>query len=440
MSVARARLLEPLYKVDVPLTHAALVIGGGVAGMTAAARARRDGPRGAPRRARPEARRPRPRARPHDPRRRPGRARRRARAAAHRQPERARSTSRAELADFHGFIGNFSSVVRAGGRQARRTGRPRRRHRRDRLAGGAPRALRPRRRAPKVVTGMDLERMLKDDDPALDAAGAVGFVLCAGSLDENKPYCSRTCCQQSIKNAIALKETRPRASRLRVVQGGPHLRPPRGVLHEGARAGRRSSRATTSASKPAVSANGQVEVAYRDPYLAPRHDAAARPARAGHAGRAGRRRRGALQAPQGAAHRRRLLPRGARQAAPRRLRQRGHLPLRRGALPEEHRRDDQPGLRRRRTGRGHPGQAGPQSRRRRRRGRPGQVRRLPHLRARLPLRGADHRGRHQEGQDRGGRLPGLRHLRQRVPGQGDHPAPLHRRRRSSPRKRRSSWR
>jgi len=36
MSVARARLLEPLYKVDVPLTHAALVVGGGVAGMTAA--------------------------------------------------------------------------------------------------------------------------------------------------------------------------------------------------------------------------------------------------------------------------------------------------------------------------------------------------------------------------------------------------------------------
>ena len=57
----------------------------------------------------------------------------------------------------------------------------------------------------------------------------------------------------------------------------------------------------------------------------------------------------------------------------------------------------------------------------------GQVRSLPHVRARLPLRGAGHRSRDQEGQDRGGRLPGLRRLRQRVPGQGDHPAPLHRR-------------
>ena len=36
MSVARARMLEPLFKIDVPLTHAAVVVGGGVAGMTAA--------------------------------------------------------------------------------------------------------------------------------------------------------------------------------------------------------------------------------------------------------------------------------------------------------------------------------------------------------------------------------------------------------------------
>ena len=30
MAVARAELLEPLYKIDVQLTHAAVVIGGGV--------------------------------------------------------------------------------------------------------------------------------------------------------------------------------------------------------------------------------------------------------------------------------------------------------------------------------------------------------------------------------------------------------------------------
>ncbi len=36
MSVARAALLEPLHKVDLPLHHSALVIGGGIAGMNAA--------------------------------------------------------------------------------------------------------------------------------------------------------------------------------------------------------------------------------------------------------------------------------------------------------------------------------------------------------------------------------------------------------------------
>ena len=86
----------------------------------------------------------------------------------------------------------------------------------------------------KVVTGLDLERMLKDDDPALADVKSVGFVLCAGSLDESHPYCSRTCCQQSIKNAIRAQGARSAAAGVRVVQGGPHLRLPRGVLHQGA--------------------------------------------------------------------------------------------------------------------------------------------------------------------------------------------------------------
>ena len=281
--------------------------------------------------------------------------------------------------------------------------------------------------------------MLKEDDPALAQARAVGFVLCAGSLDENKPYCSRTCCQQSIKNAIALKERDPERP---VYVWFKEVRT-FGLLEEYYTKARELGVIFTrydEATKPQVSANGKVEVAFRDPYLgrdmtlpldllvlatpAVPADGVAE----------------LEQAAQGAAHRRRLLPRGARQAAPRRLRQRGHLPLRLGPLPQGHRRGDQPGVRRRRTGRGHPGQAGAQGRRRRRRGRPGQVRRLPHLRAHLPLRGADHRRRHEEGEDRGGLLPGLRHLRQRVPGQGDRPCTTTPTTRSSPRKRRSSWR
>ena len=233
MSVARARLLEPLFKVDVPLTHAAVVIGGGVAGMTSRPGARRHGPRGAPRRAR-----------------RPSSA---ATCSSSATPSRATTRTalvkqleqrlvdnpnvkihlEAELADFHGFIGNFSSVISE--KDGKRTPVD---HGVVIVAtgahGGAARALRPRRRARRSSPAWTSSSMLKDDDPALADVKSVGFILCAGSLDENKPYCSRTCCQQSIKNAIALKEQDPEPPGVRVVQGGPHLRPPRGVLHQGA--------------------------------------------------------------------------------------------------------------------------------------------------------------------------------------------------------------
>ncbi|HQJ98729.1 MAG TPA: FAD-dependent oxidoreductase, partial [Thermoleophilia bacterium] len=206
MSVARARLLEPLFKVDVPLTHAALVIGGGVAGMTAALALGEMGhevhlvERG-------------PRLGGHvlelGPTIRGGDA---AAYVAELEQKLIDDPSvkihlEATVDDFHGFIGNFSSVIRE--KDGKRTpidhgvvivATGSQEERPDLYGLGA---------SPKIVTGMDLERMLKEDDPALAEAGAVGFILCAGSLDERRPYCSRTCCQQSIKNAIALKERDP---------------------------------------------------------------------------------------------------------------------------------------------------------------------------------------------------------------------------------------
>ena len=118
MSVARARMLEPLYKVDVPLTHTAVVIGGGVAGMTAAAAlgdmghevhlVERDAKLGGRvleldqtiKGSRPADFVGRPRA------------------ARRRQPQRQDPPRGRSSQDFHGFIGNFSSVIAAERRQA----------------------------------------------------------------------------------------------------------------------------------------------------------------------------------------------------------------------------------------------------------------------------------------------------------------------------------
>ena len=46
-------------------------------------------------------------------------------------------------------------------------------------------------------------------DPVLADAQSVVMVQCAGSRNEERPYCSRICCTQAIKNALRLKELRP---------------------------------------------------------------------------------------------------------------------------------------------------------------------------------------------------------------------------------------
>ncbi len=422
MSVARARLLEPLFKVDVPLTHSAVVIGGGVAGMTSALALGDMGHEVHLVERSPSS------AATCSSSARPSRATTRRRwsrssSSASSTTPTSRSTSRPQLADFHGFIGNFSSVI--GEKDGKRTpvdhgvvivatggteDRP------DLYGLGS---------SQKVVTGMDLERMLKEDDPALADVKSAGFILCAGSLDENHPYCSRTCCQQSVKNAIALKEQDPARQ---VYVWFKEMRT-YGLLEEYYTKARELGVIFTrydNDTLPQVSANGSVSVSARDPYLG--RDVTmpldllvlATPT---VARRAPSELSKMLKVP--------LTADGFFLEA--------HVKLRPvdfasegiflcGAAHYPKSIEETISQAYAAAGRAAAILAKPvhQGRRRRGRGRPGQVRSLPHVRAHLPVRGADHRPDDQEGQDRGGGLPGLRRVRQRVPGQGDHPAPLHR--------------
>ena len=294
-----------------------------------------------------------------------------------------------ELADFHGFIGNFSGVIAA--KDGKRTTVD---HGVVIVATGAREerpALYGLGESDRVVTGMDLERMLKDDDPALAEAKSGRLHALRRLARRDPPLLLAHLLPAEHQERHRAQGARPVAAGLRVVQGDPHLRLPRGVLHEGARAGRH-----LHALRQRRHAAGQRQRRRLRSPTATRTSAATSSCRSTCScwprrpcANEGDER--AQQPAQGAAHGRGLLPRGARQAAPRRLRQRGHLPLRLRPLPQGHRRGHQPGLRGRGTRRRRPGQAGHQGRRRRRRGRPGQVRRLPHLRARLPLRGAGHR-------------------------------------------------
>lgn len=60
-----------------------------------------------------------------------------------------------------------------------------------------------------VITHIQLEKMLLEgEDPGSD----IVMIQCAGSRNEQRPYCSRVCCTASIKNTILIKEKHPSAN------------------------------------------------------------------------------------------------------------------------------------------------------------------------------------------------------------------------------------
>jgi heterodisulfide reductase subunit A len=58
---------------------------------------------------------------------------------------------------------------------------------------------------PRILTQQEFERLLVFD-PSLKHLRRVAMIQCVGSRDEQRPYCSRICCGQAIKNALRLKE------------------------------------------------------------------------------------------------------------------------------------------------------------------------------------------------------------------------------------------
>jgi heterodisulfide reductase subunit A len=61
----------------------------------------------------------------------------------------------------------------------------------------------------RVITQRQLERMIHLNDKGLKDLHSVVMVQCAGSRDEEHPYCSRICCGHAVKNALKLKGKNP---------------------------------------------------------------------------------------------------------------------------------------------------------------------------------------------------------------------------------------
>ncbi|THB73241.1 MAG: CoB--CoM heterodisulfide reductase iron-sulfur subunit A family protein [Desulfobacteraceae bacterium] len=58
----------------------------------------------------------------------------------------------------------------------------------------------------QVVSMMELEQQLKHNDLS---AKRVVFIQCAGARNEQREYCSRICCMMAVKNAMLIKEKYP---------------------------------------------------------------------------------------------------------------------------------------------------------------------------------------------------------------------------------------
>ena len=206
MAVAKARLLEPLQEATMGLMHSALVVGGGVAGMTAAQTMSAQGYRttlvektevlG-------------------------GRARQLHEtwrgediqgyltelADAVQSDENIDVLLGADITHVDGFVGNFKTTVHQNGTSKVIE------HGVTIIASGAS-EYKPEGylygQDPRVVTGLELQQRFVEKDPSLGQGGTAVFIQCVGSRIPERPYCSKVCCTQSIKSALTLKKINPK--------------------------------------------------------------------------------------------------------------------------------------------------------------------------------------------------------------------------------------
>jgi heterodisulfide reductase subunit A len=60
-----------------------------------------------------------------------------------------------------------------------------------------------------VITQLEMDALLDQDDPRIKQAAAVVFIQCVGSRNEEHPYCSKVCCTHAIQNALELIKRNP---------------------------------------------------------------------------------------------------------------------------------------------------------------------------------------------------------------------------------------
>ena len=111
-----------------------------------------------------------------------------------------------QIKKVDGFVGNFKTTIDTGGKEQVID------HGVAIIATGAQ-EFKPDEylygKDPRVLTGLELDRKFIDDDLALNDIHSAVFIQCVGSRIEERPYCSKVCCTHSVKNALTLKALKP---------------------------------------------------------------------------------------------------------------------------------------------------------------------------------------------------------------------------------------
>ena len=205
MSVARACHLEPLQEIDLPVNKTALVVGGGIAGMTCALSIaaqehevylieKASDLGGMAGRLHYTLEGLDVQAYLKDLMRR-----------VYQHPS-IHVITDAVITEATGYVGNFVTRVEAGGRT------------REIEHGAAVIAIGADEYKPteylygedeRVVTHLELEERIAGEDETVMNAQTVVMIQCVGCRNEDRNYCARVCCSQAVKNALKLKERNP---------------------------------------------------------------------------------------------------------------------------------------------------------------------------------------------------------------------------------------
>lgn len=205
MSVARTALLEPLQEIELPVLKAALVVGGGIAGMTCALSIAEQGHAVHLVEREKEL---------------GGKARRIHHTLdgldvqaflqdlvhrVYRNPLIHVYTD-AAITQAAGYVGNFVTTVKSerGTREIK--------HGATIIAVGAD-VYQPTEylygEDDRVMTHLELDEQIHRGDDKVVQANSMVMIQCVGCRNEERNYCSRICCSESIKNALKLKELNP---------------------------------------------------------------------------------------------------------------------------------------------------------------------------------------------------------------------------------------